>query len=281
MESNLLSVLEHGTETVESRRNALALVGRLSAGAILSMLPFAAAEEARAQAAGADDVDILNFALTLEFLDGLFYAQGLATPGLIPESDRPLWTRIVANETGHRAALTATITALVGAIEDDTRTPVVFDVDDFNYSALGFDPFSSYELFTLLSQGFEDLGQRAYKGQAPFLTSDAVLTAALNIHSVEARHAAAIRKIRGLQGWIPADGTDVGDAPIRMIYQGGQTRNGVTDPSPSDDNVTQGGVTISATDRYTLVQIQEAFDEPLEAATVKNIADPFVIPPLD
>ena len=57
-----------------------------------------------------------------------------------------------------------------------------------------------------LAQAFEDTGVRAYKGQAGALMgNDNLLTAALQIHSVEARHASEIRRLRGLQGWITLD----------------------------------------------------------------------------
>jgi hypothetical protein len=59
-----------------------------------------------------------------------------------------------------------------------------------------------FETFATLSQTFEDLGVSAYKGQAVNLIEyDDILTAALRIHSVEARHAAAVRRIRNMKPW--------------------------------------------------------------------------------
>ena len=277
METNLLSVLEHGAEAVESRRNALAFVGKLAGGAVLSMLPFGLAKEAQAQSAG-DDVAILNYALTLEYLEGSFYNQYVTDAVITNAAVRPLFATIKADEAKHVAFLS-------GALRAAGATPVAFTNADFDFTAGGMFTPTDYQTFLILSQGFEDTGVRAYKGQAPNFSNTtngkAYLTAALNIHSVEARHAAAVRKVRGLQGWIPGDGTDLGAAQaIRGSYQGGQVRRGVTDPSPSESNVTQGGVTIAPTSRYTLEQIQEAFDEPFGTATVKNIVDPFVIPDL-
>ena len=57
--------------------------------------------------------------------------------------------------------------------------------------------FSNFETFATLSATFEDLGVAAYKGQAGTLLGTPVLTTALQIHSVEARHAAAVRPIIG------------------------------------------------------------------------------------
>ena len=49
---------------------------------------------------------------------------------------------------------------------------------------------------------FEDTGVKAYKGQAGnLITSSKLFTAALRIHSVEARHAAEIRRLRGVKEW--------------------------------------------------------------------------------
>ncbi|HEX9951570.1 MAG TPA: ferritin-like domain-containing protein [Rubricoccaceae bacterium] len=244
-----------------SRRDALRRAG-LAFGAIAA-LPVLGAGKASAQTAPNpnDTVSILNFALTLEYLDGLFYERGLATPNLIPANDRDFWTQLVANEQGHRAALSSRIRQLGG-------TPVSFTFENFNYQALGFDPFSSYELFADLSQGFEDLGQRAYKGQAPqpaIMMNDVVLTEALQIHSVEARHASVIRRIRGREGWITLNQTD---APIpAAIYAG-------------DENLTQGSVNVG-TLAVTPLTIDaatrsEAFDEPLTADQVLAIARPFI-----
>ena len=276
MENNLLSVLEHGAEAVESRRNALAFVGKLGAGALFSMLPFGLDNEAKAQSAG-NDVAILNYALTLEYLESSFYNQYVTNAVITNAAVRPLFEMIKADEAKH-------VTFLRTAITGAGATPVSFTNADFDFTAGGTFTPTDFATFLILSQGFEDTGVRAYKGQAANITDKGILTAALNIHSVEARHAAAVRKVRGLMGWIMADGTDVATAPasaIRSTYQAGLTRRGVTDPSPSESNVTQGGIAIAAVaGKYTTAQIQAAFDEPFGTASVKNIADPFVIPDL-
>ena len=69
--------------------------------------------------------------------------------------------------------------------------------------------FANFDTFATLSSTFEDLGVAAYKGQAGNLQGTPVLTTALQIHSVEARHAAEVRRVRGFVGW---DGAF--DAPL-------------------------------------------------------------------
>ena len=269
MDLNLLSTLDADAAAVESRRAALTSVARLGGAALLSMLPLSLARQARAQSAG-NDTAILNYALTLEYLEASFYNQGVAL-GVIPAADQPLFTTIRNDENAHVALLdTALGAAAIDPIPDSA----------FDFTAGGaFNPFGDYPTFLILSQAFEDTGVRAYKGQAAFISDRGYLTTALQIHSVEARHAAAVRRKRDLQGWIPGSGSDA-PAPIAAVYGGGQTRGSATDASPAEGNVTQGGVTLAATAAYTLEQIQEAFDEPLGTATVLNIADPFVIPNL-
>ena len=108
-----------------------------------------------------------------------------------------------------------------------------------------------------VAQAFEDTGVRAYKGQAGTLQSnDDILTAALQIHSVEARHASAVRRLRGQKGWIVQDDTDI--AAVAAVYAG-------------EDNVVQAGVTLTASNAAT-----EAFDEPLSKDAVLAIVAPFI-----
>jgi hypothetical protein len=146
----------------------------------------------------------------------------------------------------------------------------VYEEGDFTFEIDGTDIFSDYELFLTVAQGFEDLGVRAYKGQATALQDTPFLTAALQIHSVEARHAAAIRRLRGNQGWIPNAQADA-PAAIAPVYAAGTE-------FPSEANTTQAGVELVGAlgGNYTAEQITEAFDEALEMQPVLNIAGPFI-----
>lgn len=249
-----------------SRRDALSQTARIGGAAALSMLPFfGMAKKALAAnptfTSAATDFDILNYALTLEYLERSFYRKAIAT-GRIDSVDAPLFEQIRKDEDAH-------VTLLTSAINDAGGTPVSFEDDDFTFTAGGVDYLSSYDLIKALAQGFEDTGVRAYKGQAASIENLGYLTVALQIHSVEARHAAAIRRLRGNKGWIPLDQPDA-PAAIAAVYGPGVG-------TPSEDNVTQAGVDLAAAlPGYTRQQISEAFDEPLDMATVLDIAGPFI-----
>ena len=126
-----------------------------------------------------------------------------------------------------------------------------------------------------VAQAFEDTGVRAYKGAAPALMSnDTVLQAALQIHSVEARHAAHLRRMRrDVTGGVPTQKPwitmkDRGGLPeaFQGVYNGEEatTQAGVTITGSF------GGVTIDAN------AASEAFDEPLTVAEVNAIVMPFI-----
>lgn len=158
-------------DQVLPRRSALRRLGALGAGIALSTLPVLritnSALASTAQPLNAGGVtDVLNFALTLEYLEESFYRQGLASGGLIPSSDRPVFDQIQKHEDAHVSILRDTISSLGG-------TPVSLSDTDFtggDGSGSGaFDSFNDYTIFMALAQEFEDTGVRAYKGQAPNL----------------------------------------------------------------------------------------------------------------
>ena len=165
-------------------REAFIMRGAIAAGGVYGLStvgPFVG--QAMAQGGGGD-LDILNFALTLEFLEGAFYTMAVkSTKGLTGDA-KEVATTLRDNELEHVDALTATIKDLGG-------TPVKAPGVDFG------DAFASQDSFLELAQTFEDLGVGAYNGAGPMIESVDVLAAAGSIVQVEARHAGVIRLLRG------------------------------------------------------------------------------------
>ena len=165
-------------------RQAFIVRGAVAAGAVYGLStvgPFV--REALAQDGGGD-VEILNFALTLEYLEAAFYTQGLKRVSGLSGDVKSLATEIRDNENEHVDALSQTISDLGG-------TPVKAPGVDFG------DAFANQKAFLKLAQTFEDTGVSAYNGAAPMIESAEVLGAAGSIVQVEARHAAAIRSLNG------------------------------------------------------------------------------------
>ncbi len=249
-----------------NRREALTKAAKAGLGAaVLTSLPVAFGLSARS-AFGQTTLpqairDVLNFALTLEYLEDEFYRTGLGSGSLIPAADRPVFSVISAHETAHVALLKSVLGA--SAVAKPT-----FDFSAGNGSGTGpfAGVFSNYATFKAVAQAFEDTGVRAYKGQAGNLISDdATLTVALQIHSIEARHAAQLRRMNGTTGWIQNASFAPLPAATAAIYAG-------------EDNTTQGGVNLAtALSGQTTSDITEAFDEPLTMAQVLAIADPFIV----
>jgi len=202
-------------------------------------------------------LDTLNFALTLEYLESSFYNQAVAS-GVIPSSDLAIFQQIQQHENAHVAFFRDALG------EKAVREP------KFDFTAGGkFDPFHDYQTFMTLSQGFEDTGVRAFKGQAGNLMSnDDILTAALRIHSVEARHASEVRRLRRLKGWVTGDEAN-GPAALRQagVYAGDSTW-------PSEGNTTQLGIDVSQFQGADAGS--EAFDEPITADHALSIASQFM-----
>jgi Ferritin-like domain len=168
---------------------------KLGAVASAPVVLAAVSSQTFSQGMPAQVTDILNFALTLEYLEDEFYRTALAQQGLIPQQFIPVFAQISKHETAHVATLKG---ALGGAA---VAKP------EFDLTARGkfHDILSNFKTFALVSQTLEDTGVAAYKGQAPALTGGgALLTTALQIHSVEARHAAEVRIVRGVKPWIGA-----------------------------------------------------------------------------
>lgn len=131
----------------------------------------------------ATDIDVLNYALTLEYLEAAYYQQGNAL-GLVGADEAPFFARIQADEEAHVSALTDTITKLGG-------TPVEKPGVSFGGA------FADRTSFLTTSHTFENVGVGAYLGAAGYIKDKAILQAAAGIFGVETRHAAVVGVILG------------------------------------------------------------------------------------
>lgn len=176
-----------------SRRKFIALGGGSAAAAFLvacgsddSSTTTTAAGSAGGDAVieekfGKGDVGILNYALTLEYLETAFYAD-VVKSGLFKGSDLATIRKFGSEETEHVTALTAFVKKLGGKPAPKPKTEF---------------PLKSAKSVLELAGTVENLGAAAYLGQAASIKSPEVLAAALSIHSVEGRHAAALNVLLG------------------------------------------------------------------------------------
>lgn len=264
-------------DRLNTRRKALKDFANAGGKIALAAVPFALGSLFQKAYAGTKNtkdsvVDILNYALTLEYLEAEFYNIALASPGLIPGGAATMAIQTIAkHENAH-------VTFLKSAIMSAMGTPVAKPMFDFSAgSGTGTGPFkdvfTSFELFLNVAQTFEDTGVRAYKGRAAeIVQGGAYLTAALQIHSVEARHAAHIRTMRKAYGsgvgnvkpWITGKMSGINSSAVQASYDG-------------EENTKQAGMEIVNINGFPISMdaATEAFDEPLTKDQVLAIVGPF------
>lgn len=317
-------------ERFDSRRKVfqhLTGFGKKITAASLPLAISAIMNKAYGQSTGAPSVvDVLTFALKLEYLEAIFYNLALSGDGSVGNNTTTAaqttfrnqfsgtnlssLLKIRTDENNHVNYLRTAITQAGG-------TPIVapavsqFDFTGGKGSNTGpfAGVFTSPAIFLAVAQSLEDTGVRAYKGGAPYLASNKdVLTAALNIHSVEARHASRLRTMRrggfannaasatvgagtgaSPKSWISeTDGGGAQPAQTAPIYGAGTaptyTPAGIT--FPAEDNKTQGATgsqpgvnlqTALASLNFPAAAFSEAFDEALPVPTVLTIASTFTI----
>jgi Ferritin-like domain len=178
--------LEESAEKVGVSRGHMLRMAAIGGGALLGSSAFLGALAGPAGAvatASAGDVAILNYALTLEYLEEAFYSS--------VQSNRILTGRMKTfaevagrDEAQHRAFL-------VKALGPKAIKKPVFD---FGSATTGAAAFAKTAI------ALEDTGVSAYAGQGPRIQDKKILAAALSVHSVEARHAAWIRALVNATG---------------------------------------------------------------------------------
>ena len=177
-----------GVEVVEESggdisRGDVILKGALAAGAVYGTFMVGPFVRSAFAAGGTSDVDILNFALTLEYLESTFYEEAKKKVKASGEL-KPLISLLASDEKQHVEALEGTIKKLGGK-------PVAMPTFNFEYSGTSG--------FLKLAETFENVGVGAYNGAAPSIKSKEVLGAAGSIVQIEARHAAAIALQNGME----------------------------------------------------------------------------------
>jgi rubrerythrin len=131
------------------------------------------------------DIEILNYALTLEYLEADFYDQVVRSGVVKDRKVADLAKRIGEAEQAHVSALEVAVRGLGG--KTATKPKTAFE------NVLAGGPKKVLEAAAMV----ENLGAAAYLGQAGRIQDKKILAAALSIHSVEARHAAAINALVG------------------------------------------------------------------------------------
>ena len=201
-------VLEQLARDAASRRRFLKLMGGTGAAGTLALaiaacgggqeIPTQPKAKEQGSPEGPGDVGILNFALTLEHLETDFYDEAVASGNLRGRA-RELARRIRENEHAHVETITETIERMGGKPVEKPKT-------NFDEIIAGGE-----KKILETAASIENTGVAAYLGQADKIQDETVLAAALSIHTVEARQAAALNEVAG-HGFI-GDNPLVGSIP--------------------------------------------------------------------
>ncbi|MGN6620063.1 MAG: ferritin-like domain-containing protein [Sphingomonas sp.] len=216
----VMSALEERADRRNERREFFRMA--LGAAAITSAGLAGVGFASRAAAATVTDVDILNLALNLEYLEAQFYSyaafgkgldtallSGTGTPGNATGGKQVTFTDPVVQAYAREIAQdeVAHVTFLRSALGSSAVAQPSIDISSdpagaFSSAARAagligagqsFDPYASDENFLLAAFIFEDVGVTAYKGAAPLITNKTYLEAAAGILAVEAYHASIVR----------------------------------------------------------------------------------------
>lgn len=231
--------------------------------------------------------DILQYALKLEYLESEFYYRAVAATVVDPPANQliptvtglelPAIRRIWDHEKAHVNFIQSVLTGM----QIDPNPSPKFDFTGGKGSGTGpfIQVFSDYGTFLAVAQTFEDTGVRAYKGQAVALkANNDVLTAAVRIHSTEARHAAHIRLMRSqtpgplsdnqvIRPWITRNQSGINSPDVQKSYNG-------------EENTAQAAMEIIGIAGMPITEdlATQAFDEPLTMLQVGEILEPFIVP---
>lgn len=214
--------------------------------------------------------DTISLALSFEYFEDAMYKKALATPGLIPSASVPVFKKIADDEAAHVAFLSGLLTG--AGMPLPTKPTYDFTGGAGTGSGQFSKAFTHYNDFAEMAQMVEDTGVRAYKGQLTTLMPDNdLLTFAMGIHSVEARHAAHIRLERyylGYKPWVTRSASDIAGKAI-------------ADKSYASENKTsQLGINLIDINGFALSEdaVTQAFDEPINSVEAGAILNMFIKP---
>ena len=167
--------------------------------------PATTTEAEKAPSVSKGDLEILNYALTLEFLEAKFYKDVLDSGVIEDKALGKVAKKFGAEEQEHVEVLIDTIEKFGGKPAKDPNGDFKAVIDE------------GAEAVLMAAATVENLGAAAYLGQAGRIKSPDVLAAALSIHTVEARHAAALNTAAGLgfAGGTPLEGS-IPDGPFAV-----------------------------------------------------------------
>lgn len=253
-------------DRISPRRHAIKSITGFGIKVTMAALPFVFGtifKKAYGGTTPANVNDALNVILTAEYLEAAYYNTYISKT-YIPVSDLPGLRLIQADENNH-------VKFLQSLLGTGANPSPVFDFTGGsgagNGSMSGIE--TSYNSFLALAQLFEDVGVRIGKGQVTALMGNAsILANVFNMHSVKARHAAFIRKLRQSSGvdikpWITGVKSEISAMPAIPAYV-------------NEDNTTQNSenvATVVPADATT-----EAFDEPLDRVGATTFLSLFIKP---
>lgn len=234
-EPAMMDVLQRRSEKLAERRQFFRKTGGFAAGmAGGAILPACGGGSGGAVAADApSDVEILNFALNLEYLEAQFYQNAVFGTGLaasqqtgvgvqgavvgggraVPFSDPVVaaYAREIARDEAQHVAFLRSALGSAAVAQPALDIGGTDPNGAFSTAAVAaglitkgqvFDPYANDANFLLAAFIFEDVGVTAYKGAAPLITNKTYLEAAAGILAAEAYHAGLVRTVlysKGLQ----------------------------------------------------------------------------------
>ena len=178
---------------------------KVTRASFLALVAAGLAAPRRAHGDIRDDLALLGFVLTVEYVQAALYREALKRVPDLDAETRAVVTALRDHEVEHVDALRATITDAGGRPNDRPRVEFGSELD-------------SRSGFLKLANTLEDTGVSGYNGAAPAFENEDFVAAFASIAQIEARHAAMIRRLRDRPpAPLPLDKASNQDA-VRQAY---------------------------------------------------------------